>query len=158
MGGLSFLFTKKFHPSRRDNQKKTWIAEENEELKRQRDIEIAAEVEKERWKIEQAKKGSKTEGLTTELSFMYQAPPGFKKAKEEDAKREGKVPYGPTDAAAEAFQRKLLESQHAQSELEKLAGKKATVSGMSLETQVERFPILKDAPREVNAAGNDITL
>jgi hypothetical protein len=86
-----------FHPLRRDNQKKVFIAEENERQRLRLEAEKAAQVEKDR--VENTLR-SKDQG---ELSFMYNAPPGFKRMMEEEERRKM---HGPVDHKAEEFLRK----------------------------------------------------
>lgn len=48
MPGLSFLFKKRFHPSRLDNQKKVFLTEENKTKESEKEKELAVLVAKER--------------------------------------------------------------------------------------------------------------
>ena len=48
MPGLGFLFKKKWHPSRMDNEKKLYIKEQTVIDKKTKEIEAAKEIHKER--------------------------------------------------------------------------------------------------------------
>lgn len=76
MPGLSFLFKKKFHPSRTDNQKRMFVAEQTASEKSQREAESAKEVQKEKEMQYYESMGSMEyrDPRTTGLKFMYAAP------------------------------------------------------------------------------------
>lgn len=77
MPGISFLFKKKFHPSRIDNQKRVYIAEEenNERLKRER--ERAEEVKKEQNLFDEISSSAREEN---QVSFLYNVPNQLKQS------------------------------------------------------------------------------
>jgi CBF1 interacting corepressor len=76
MPGLSFLFKKRFHPSRLDNQKRIFIAEEKQAEKNEREVESAKEVmkEKEMQHYEQCGSMDFRDPRTSALKFMYATP------------------------------------------------------------------------------------
>jgi CBF1 interacting corepressor len=76
MPGLGFLFKKRFHPSRLDNQKRIFIAEEKQAEKNEREVESAKEVmkEKEMQHYEQCGSMDFRDPRTSALKFMYATP------------------------------------------------------------------------------------
>jgi CBF1 interacting corepressor len=76
MPGLSFLFKKRFHPSRTDNQKRLFVAEQQTAEKNDREVELAKEVAKERDIQHFENMGSMEfrDPRTAALKFMYAAP------------------------------------------------------------------------------------
>lgn len=76
MPGLSFLFKKRFHPVRYDNQKKLFIAEQKQAEKNEKETESAKEVMKEKEMQHYESIGSMDfrDPRTAALKFMYSAP------------------------------------------------------------------------------------
>ena len=76
MPGLSFLFKKRFHPSRYDNQKRIFLAEQNQNEKNEREVESALEIRKEKEIQHYEAMGSmeSRDPRTSALKFMYSAP------------------------------------------------------------------------------------
>jgi CBF1 interacting corepressor len=91
MPGLSFLFKKRFHPSRLDNQKRIFIAEEKQAEKNEREVESAKEVmkEKEMQHYEQCGSMDFRDPRTSALKFMYATP--MAKDDEKDGKNTKKM-------------------------------------------------------------------
>eukprot|EP01036_Dinobryon_divergens_P034379 gene34379-44413_t len=101
MPGISFLFKKRFHPARIDNQKKLFIAEETAANRTEREKESAEEYRRERELLEyeniaqtmpSAPDGNKSwaahkahqDPRQTSLKFMYSMPKPKGKGKEID--------------------------------------------------------------------------
>lgn len=76
MPGLSFLLKKKFHPARFDNQKRLFIAEQNQAEKNDREIQSAKEVQKEKEMQSYEAMGAMEarDPRSSALKFMYAAP------------------------------------------------------------------------------------
>lgn len=76
MPGLSFLLKKKFHPARFDNQKRLFIAEQNQAEKNEREVQSAKEVmkEKEMQSYETMGAMEVRDPRSSALKFMYAAP------------------------------------------------------------------------------------
>lgn len=88
MPGLSFLLKKKFHPARFDNQKRLFIAEQNQAVKNEREVESAKEVLKEKEMLSYEAMGAMEvrDPRNSALKFMYSVP----LAKEEEGKKAAK--------------------------------------------------------------------
>ena len=93
MPGLSFLFKKKFHPSRIDNQKRLFVAEQTQNDQDTQEREAAAEIRKERELQHYEALGTMGERdpRTSSLKFMY-AMPRSGKGKDQDGKQKEEVP------------------------------------------------------------------
>lgn len=76
MPGLSFLLKKKFHPARFDNQKRLFVAEQNQAEKNEREIQSAKEVQKEKEMQSYEAMGAMEarDPRSSALKFMYAAP------------------------------------------------------------------------------------
>ena len=76
MPGLGFLFKKRFHPSRLDNQKRIFVAEKKVSDKNEREADSAKEVvkEKEMQYYESMGKMEFRDPRTSALKFMYATP------------------------------------------------------------------------------------
>lgn len=72
MPGISFLFKKTWHPSRMDNQKRIFAAEENVKAKAAKDEEAAKEVKRQKELFEEGNNNDSTgNARDTSLKFMY---------------------------------------------------------------------------------------
>lgn len=80
MPGISFLFKKKFHPSRIDNQKKMFIAEEKTSHRLEQEKELALQImkEKELQSLEGLGQAPERDPRASSLKFMYAAPSNVK--------------------------------------------------------------------------------
>ncbi|KAG9416030.1 putative electron transfer flavoprotein subunit [Aphanomyces cochlioides] len=160
-GGLKFLNLKGWHPSNQQNQKRIWIAEQKAKAKEQSERDAAREVHKDnellRYQQVAATKGD-TDAMrrmdAQKVSFMYQAPPGLKKVDEE--KEEGNPD---DDDAVKAFRNKFekkgsgVDRSLLIKPLEKYVGRKPS-EPVTIAEQVERFPMLKNAPVEGEYTSN----
>lgn len=120
MPGISFLFKKRFHPMRIDNQKKLFIAEESRKQDYDRERELAEQVvkEKELLSYEGLGKAPEHDPRASSLRFMYSAPQAKQgKETEKDKKKVQHLlePPRPThldengdDEQVRAFKQKLL--------------------------------------------------
>lgn len=158
---LKFLNCKGWHPSNRENQRKIWIAEQKAIDKEQSEKDAAVEVKKQaeiyHYRQIASLKGDKE--ATTRLNkktvdFMYAPPPGLAKAAatsegrtlSSSAHDEGHPPK--EDNAVVEFKRKFEKSHNLPSStLERYVGRKPS-EAITMEDQVQRFPMLKDAPVE----------
>ena len=160
MATHKFLNLKGWHPTNKWNQKKIFIAEQKAIHRKKAEKEAAEEVaealEVHRLKKVAAANGNKQQLKNLEkntMNFMYAAPPGYKK--DEERKEE-------EDEAVIAFKRRLrkrdanFSATAVQPRLEKEAGRRVR-EGLTLDEQVERFPMLKDAPVEGSYA-NDVKM
>ncbi|RLO12589.1 hypothetical protein DYB28_000819 [Aphanomyces astaci] len=157
-GGLKFLNLKGWHPSNKQNQKKIWIAEQRHKAKEESEKDAAREVLKDnellRFQQVAATRGDADASRridSQKVSFLYQPPPGLKKV---DDKRGGDTDeLENEDDAVKAFRLKMekknagKDHQSYQRPLEKLIGRRAN-DPVTIKDQVERFPMLKDAPVE----------
>lgn len=76
MPGIAFLFKKRFHPARMDNQKKLFVAEQKITERQEREINFANEVKKER-EIAEYESMNSSQGHDlrgSALKFMYSMP------------------------------------------------------------------------------------
>ncbi|KYR01194.1 hypothetical protein DLAC_02311 [Tieghemostelium lacteum] len=76
---LKFLNKKQFHPTNKHNQKKKFIAEENDKARIKRELERAKEQQEELEFIKNKEllTGSKTEADKLKVGFLYAPPPGY---------------------------------------------------------------------------------
>jgi CBF1 interacting corepressor len=157
MSTHKFLNLKGWHPSNKANQKKIWIAEQKTKNSVTRNEEAAREVEKEtellkmkRIAASRGDKNAQREADQAQMNFMYAPPPGYQKDQDRTEAE---------DEAVKDFQRKLrkrdsnFSATAVQPALEKQVGRKVS-EGLTLDEQVERFPMLKDAPVEGNYTDN----
>ncbi|KAF0687642.1 Aste57867_20626 [Aphanomyces stellatus] len=158
-GGLKFLNLKGWHPSNKQNQKKIWIAEQKAKNKEQSEKDAAREVHKDnelmRFQQVAASKGDTDAARrmdTQKVNFLYQPPPGLKKVDEKRADEEDD-----DDEAVRAFRQKIEKktkgSASFQRPLEKYVGRRPN-EPVTISDQVERFPMLKDAPVEGEYTSN----
>ncbi|RQM21664.1 hypothetical protein B5M09_003983 [Aphanomyces astaci] len=136
-GGLKFLNLKGWHPSNKQNQKKIWIAEQRHKAKEESEKDAAREVLKD-----------------NELLRFQQVTICFTHSFKVDDKRGGDTDeLENEDDAVKAFRLKMekknagKDHQSYQRPLEKLIGRRAN-DPVTIKDQVERFPMLKDAPVE----------
>lgn len=92
MPGISFLFKKRFHPSRMDNQKRVFVTEENKKKHLEQEKELALQVAKERelQMYEDLGKAPELDPRNASLKFMYHAPAALTKSKKVDDADDGK--------------------------------------------------------------------
>lgn len=69
---------KDFHPGSKWNIKRVWMAEQKRSAEEQRQSELTEQYQREQEKFENRQLVSKDEKLKLGLSFIYDAPPGFK--------------------------------------------------------------------------------
>lgn len=118
MPGLSFLFKKGFHPSKLENQKNVFIAEQTTQHRAAREAAAALEVQKERdlQLYESLTESSKRDPRTADLKFMYAIPAPTNQRKQEQIEKTGKH-YEPVvdkdgeDDMVKQFKLKLLKSR-----------------------------------------------
>ena len=113
MPGISFLFKKGFHPSRIDNQKKLFIAEQKVDDQKQREKEAALEVAKEA-DIQSFEKlngeSFERDPRSSSLKFMYCQP--NKNEKEKDKTRgNSSANESNEDLLVKSFYEKLNQSK-----------------------------------------------
>ncbi|KAG1689311.1 hypothetical protein DVH05_002379 [Phytophthora capsici] len=147
---LQFLGGKSWHPATKANQKRVWVAEQQAKEREQREREKAKEVRKAADAL-QAQKAAAAAGdvaaarraASQQVNFLYAAPPGLPKDKETVETHQIQE-----DAAVREFRRKAERRGESQrSKLERYVGRRAEET-LTIKDQVERFPMLKDAPVE----------
>ncbi|OQR83238.1 hypothetical protein ACHHYP_14925 [Achlya hypogyna] len=158
-GGMKFLNLKGWHPSNKTNQKRIWIAEQKAKAKEQAEKDAAAEIKKDaellRYQQIAASKGDSDAYKrmdSQKVSFLYQPPPGLQKIDETAG-------AGEADEAVQAFRERFekkaasKEAVKSQRALERYVGRRPS-EAVSIKEQVERFPMLKDAPVEGDYTSN----
>lgn len=121
MPGISFLFKKRFHPSRLDNQKRLFVAEQTTAERNEREAESAKEVLKEKEMVSYEAMGAMEarDPRTSALKFMYAAP---QSKDQQDGKKnpnvmasikdyEAKVDQNGEDDMVKAFKAKIIQSK-----------------------------------------------
>ncbi|KAK1945383.1 putative zinc finger CCHC domain-containing protein [Phytophthora citrophthora] len=150
---LQFLGQKSWHPASKANQKRVWVAEQQAKEREQREKEKAKEVRKAADAL-QAQQAAAAAGdiaaarraASQQVNFLYAAPPGLPEAKE--TARKTHQTQIQEDAAVREFRRKAERRGDSQrSKLERYVGRRAEET-LTIKDQVERFPMLKDAPVE----------
>ncbi|RLN92551.1 hypothetical protein BBJ28_00007101 [Nothophytophthora sp. Chile5] len=149
---LKFLNLKGWHPANKANQKRIWIAEQTAKAKEQREREAAAEVRKDadtrHYQEIAAAHGDEDAARrvsSQQVGFLYAPPPGLLKDKDQEKRARPDT----EDEAVLEFRRKVEKRGEgdAQRKLERYVGRRAE-DPLTIKDQVERFPILKDAPVE----------
>ncbi|KAG7391530.1 putative electron transfer flavoprotein subunit [Phytophthora pseudosyringae] len=150
---LQFLGQKSWHPASKANQKRVWVAEQQAKQREQRERDKAKEVRK-ALGVQQAQQAAAASGdvaaarrvASQQVNFLYAAPPGLPEANEAAGKRQ--QPHTEEDEAVREFRRKAARRGDAQhSKLERYVGRRAEET-LTITDQVQRFPVLKDAPVE----------
>jgi CBF1 interacting corepressor len=116
MPGISFLFKKRFHPMRMDNQKRLFVAEETQKSRGDKERELAEQVVKEReiLSYEQLGVAPDRDARSSSLRFMYSAPLSAKGTTKKDVNRlleppaPAEIDEHGDDPAVREFRRKLL--------------------------------------------------
>ncbi|KAG2999797.1 hypothetical protein PC118_g601 [Phytophthora cactorum] len=148
---LQFLGQKSWHPASKANQKRIWVAEQQAKEREERERQKAKEVRKAAEAL-QAQQAAAAAGdvaaarcvASAQVNFLYAAPPGLPEAKEAADKKHQKE----EDEAVREFRRRAERRGDSQrSKLERYVGRRAEET-LTIKDQVERFPILKDAPVE----------
>ncbi|ETI39906.1 hypothetical protein, variant [Phytophthora nicotianae] len=148
---LQFLGQKSWHPASKANQKRIWVAEQQAKEREEREQQRAKEVRKAAEAL-QAQQAAAASGdvaaarrvASAQVNFLYAAPPGLPETtKAEDQKQQKEE-----DEAVREFRRRAERRGDSQrSKLERYVGRRAEET-LTIKDQVERFPILKDAPVE----------
>ncbi|KAF4033601.1 N-terminal domain of CBF1 interacting co-repressor CIR [Phytophthora infestans] len=148
---LQFLGQKSWHPANKANQKRIWVAEQQAKAREERERQKAKEVRKAAEAL-QAQQAAAASGdavaarhvASAQVNFLYAAPPGLPEAKGVvDRKQQTE-----DDEAVREFRRRAERRGDSQrSKLERYVGRRAEET-LTIKDQVERFPILKDAPVE----------
>ncbi|KAE9009197.1 hypothetical protein PF005_g11736 [Phytophthora fragariae] len=146
---LQFLGQKSWHPASKANQKRIWVAEQRAKEQEQREREKAKEVRKaaEALQAQQAAAaagdgGAARRAASQQVNFLYAAPPGLPETKEQTQQTQGEE-----DEAVREFRRRAERRGDPQRKLERYVGRRAEET-LTIKDQVERFPMLKDAPVE----------
>ncbi|CAI5712691.1 unnamed protein product [Peronospora farinosa] len=149
---LQFLGQKSWHPANKANQKRIWVAEQNAREREKNEMEKAKEVRKAADAL-QAQQSAAAAGdvnaarrmASEQVNFLYAAPPGLPEAKE--MMQQTKQMTIEEDEAVREFRRKVESRGGTQRKLERYVGRRAEET-LTIKDQVERFPMLKDAPVE----------
>ena len=153
MPGLSFLLKKKFHPARFDNQKRLFIAEQNQAVKNEREVESAKEVLKEKEMLSYEAMGAMEvrDPRNSALKFMYSVP----LAKEEEGKKAAKGMASLQDYEAKIDQAtgdddmvRAFKAKIVQSKLKSLAD----IAGNKAEESIAG-PTFIDPPQDIYSKG-----
>ncbi|KAH7474902.1 putative zinc finger CCHC domain-containing protein [Phytophthora ramorum] len=147
---LKFLGQKSWHPANKANQKRIWVAEQTAREHEEREKDKAKEVRKARDAL-QAQQAAADAGdaaaarrvASQQVNFLYAAPPGLPEAKE--TKEYPHQTQLQEDEAVREFRRKADRCAEPQRKLERYVGRRADET-LTIRDQVERFPMLKDAP------------
>ncbi|XP_028395297.1 corepressor interacting with RBPJ 1-like [Dendronephthya gigantea] len=119
-----FMNKKDFHPGSKWNIKRVWMAEQKKAADEHKQAELTEQYKKEQDKFENRQLVSKDEKLKLGLSFVYDAPPGFK-----DKKKEGEELSKPKEEEEVKF------------EWLKGAPKEGYTKDLNLETHAQPFGI-----------------
>ncbi|UIZ22841.1 hypothetical protein KXD40_004057 [Peronospora effusa] len=150
---LQFLGQKSWHPANKANQKRIWVAEQNAREREKKEMEKAKEVRKAADAL-QAQQTAAAAGdvnaarrmASEQVNFLYAAPPGLPEAKEM-MQQTNQMTMIEEDEAVREFRRKVESRGGTQRKLERYVGRRAEET-LTIKDQVERFPMLKDAPVE----------
>ncbi|OWZ13465.1 hypothetical protein PHMEG_00013208 [Phytophthora megakarya] len=136
-----FLGQKSWHPASKANQKRVWIAEQQAKEREAREKEKAKEVRKAAEHLQAQQAAAAAGDVAAARRFLFAPPPGLPEAKEavEQTQHE-------EDEAVREFRRKA-ERRGEQRKLERYVGRRAEET-LTIKDQVERFPVLKNAPVE----------